>query len=149
MALGLGKVSRTGPFPMQKDEIGHTPTSASATFARATPRSTAGPGAGGRLPCCARWYQPRAFWTGGGGRNLLCTRRSPGLTTASRALTAKAPGQRDLLPGRTVAVGPRRLQHAGQPVEARLGEEDGAAAAAELALADVGVTVAVRAQRRL
>src|SRR3954462_3752240 len=63
---------------------------------------------------------PRASWTGGGGRNLLCTRRSPGLTTAARALTPKAPGQRDLLPGRTVAVGPRRLQHAGQPVEARL-----------------------------
>ena len=46
-------------------------------------------------------------------------------------------------------IGPRRLEHARQSGEARLGEEDRAAAAADLALADVGVAVAVGAQRRL
>src|SRR3954447_4640856 len=124
MALGLGKVSRTGPFPMQMDEISHTPTSASATFARATPRSTAGPGAGGRLLLCARRCTTARLWTGGGGPRPLCTRRSRALTTRLRtapgALASEAPSQRDLLPGRTVAIGPRRLEHAGQSVEAWL-----------------------------
>ena len=48
-----------------------------------------------------------------------------------------------------VLVRPGRLHHARQPVEARLGEEHRAAVGAELALAEVGVAVAVRAQRRL
>ncbi len=82
--------------------------------------------------------------------NPLGTPRSPRPNDAGRdALSAQAAGQRDLSRRRAAAVGARRLQHARQSVETRLGEEDGAAAAAELALADVGVAIAVGAQRRL
>src|SRR3954470_17099015 len=62
---------------------------------------------------------------------------------------AQVLGERDLLGARPALVGPRRLHDARQPVEARLGQEHGAAVGAELALRDVGVAVAVRAERRL
>src|SRR4051794_22937997 len=62
---------------------------------------------------------------------------------------AQVLGELDLLGARPALVGPRRLHDARQPVEARLGQEHGAAVGAELALRDVGVAVAVGAERRL
>src|SRR4051812_1516131 len=58
-------------------------------------------------------------------------------------------GELDLLDAGPALVRPGCLHDARQPVEARLGEEHRAAAGAELALRDVGVAVAVRAERRL
>src|SRR5919204_4744380 len=120
-----------------------------ASFGRATPRSTAGPGAGGRLFSPRRWRR-----RGPGAREpwkSLCTPNRPRLTTAptAHALAAQPPTERDLLLARAGALGPLRLDHAGQALEARLGEEDAAAPPPELALSDVGMPVAVGAQRRL
>ena len=67
---------------------------------------------------------------------------APAIKRAGKVI-AQAPGQRDLRSVGPVPVRPVRLEHARQVLEPRLGEEDAAAAAAELALADVGVAVAV------
>src|SRR5919197_2200901 len=117
-----------------------------ASFARATPRSTAGPGAGGRLSP-RRWRR-----RGPGAREpwkFLCTPRIRRLTTSPQTLRAQAPAQRDLLLARARALGSLRLDDARHAFEARLGEEHRAAPSPELTLADVRVAVAVGAQRRL
>ena len=56
----LEKALMADLFPMQKHDIPHMRVSVSATFARATPRSTAGPGAGGRLLFVRAGGHPRA-----------------------------------------------------------------------------------------
>src|SRR5215218_3371352 len=81
--------------------------------------------------------------------SFLCTPRLRRLTTPPQSLAAQAPRQRDLRLVGAVPVRPIRLEHAGQALEPGLGEEHGATAATELTLADVGVAIAVGAQRRL
>src|SRR5512133_135786 len=54
----------------------------------------------------------------------------------------------DLLAIGAALVGPRHLERRRQALEARLGEERGEAAAAHLAVADVGVTIAAGAEPR-
>src|SRR5919197_3903932 len=117
-----------------------------ASFARATPRSTAGPGAGGRLSP-RRWRR-----RGPGAREpwkFLCTPRIRRLTTSAQTLRAQAPAQRDLLLARPRALRSLGLDHARQAFEARLGEEHRAAPSPELTLADVRVAVAGWGPRRL
>jgi hypothetical protein len=58
-------------FPMQKRRIHPTWVCPSATFARATPRSTAGPGAGGRPISWGAMCTTARQWTGGGGLRTL------------------------------------------------------------------------------
>ena len=62
-----------------------------------------------------------------------------------QALGPQVPGALDLGEVGAVLVGPGRLEHRGQILEAGLGEERGDAALAHLALADVRVLVAVGA----
>src|SRR3954449_3616098 len=111
-------------------------------------------------------------WTGSGGRSPFGTRACKGRTLRRARLTkrvgapgasgarrgppaprepalAEVLGELHLLGRGTALVRPRRLHHARQPVEARLGEEHGAAVGAELALGDVRVAVAVGPERRL
>jgi hypothetical protein len=128
---------------MQMRRIPHTAGCFSATFAASDPSLYRWTGGGGSPSLFARGgAPPRAFWTGGGVRTL-CTRRGSALTPPANPLTAKAPGPRDLLLGRALTVRAVRLEHAREILEAGLGEEDRAAAVAELALTDVGVAVAV------
>src|SRR4051794_35518632 len=65
------------------------------------------------------------------------------------AALAQRPAELELLLGRALLVGARRLEDHRQAVEARLAEEHRAAVLAQLALADVGVAVAVGAQLAL
>src|SRR3954447_165101 len=62
---------------------------------------------------------------------------------------AQVIGELHLLGRRAALVRARRLHDARQPVEARLGQEHRAAVGPELALGDVGMAVAVGAERRL
>src|SRR6185437_7393423 len=75
----------------------------------------------------------------------------PGAGPLARRQTALAQGeaQLDLLPGRALALGPLGLDDEWELLEARLGQVRGAPALAQLARADVRVTVPVGPQRRL
>src|ERR1051325_3907740 len=117
-------------------------------------------GGGGRtallLPCVGRCasdasvsgFEPRETSTAG---LLVRSPRAPGAALAARLgpALAQRPAQLQLLLGRPLLVRAGRLEDHRQAVEARLAEEDRAAVLAQLALADVGVAVAVGAQLAL
>src|SRR3954469_5335393 len=93
----LEKMSRTGPF------LGRSRRSVTRGGPCPLPsreRPLALPldrGRGVAFFACARWCTTARCGPGAEGRDLLCTRRSPGLTTPLRTLTPQASRERDLL----------------------------------------------------
>ena len=131
--LRLGEGFRVAPTPTLRAELDHIlgPAPAARPRARVEPRTT--------LPAQAALDAAAAGAPAG--------RRTCGARAAA-APTRRAPRRRSSR-RRAPLVRPGVSRTHGRPVEARLGEEHRAALRAELALADVGVAVAVGPQRRL